>query len=168
LSASKLAQVLLGVLGVWLIASAAETLPYFAAYYWFPGPSPEPAEMAWLQIVWPAAQFAVSLGVGVFVFWKRAALARWIAGGDETPLPGVSGLQAAAFAVLGAVFVVEGLSDAIPALAASESAGSGFESVLWKGVVELALGLALFLGARGLASVWSTLRTAGSPGNGAG
>lgn len=160
MSSSKLAQVLLGVLGVWLIAGAIDSLPAYL-YFWLGGSPPQAIRTDWARLMLvPVVQVAVSLGVGVFVFWNREALGGRIVGADDAPASGITGMQAPAFAVVGAFFVVKGLSICLPAIVTRAFAPTNVD--LWRGATEAAVGLVLFLGARRLANLWTSLPTSGS------
>jgi hypothetical protein len=90
----------------------------------------------------------------------RHSIAARLVPTEEPDLTGsVSGLQAAAFAVIGVVLVARGLADVLGRLVMAISY-SGPISVSWfaPGVAQVIVGLTLFLGARGLVTVWHSIR----------
>lgn len=96
-----------------------------------------------------ASLLAVLVGVGLVLGSGRLANRLFPPGTEPLRAPEV---QAVALSVLGCYFAVEGLS---------RMAWAGRTD--WGGVTLLALGVGLFVGARGLARIWNTLRFAGTP-----
>jgi hypothetical protein len=90
---------------------------------------------------------AVLLGFGLVL--SRDVLARRLFPSDSQPLVGRD-TQAAALSVLGAYFVIVGICRLVAR-----------DEIEWSAIVELGLGLWLFLGARGIARLWTFARSAG-------
>ncbi len=94
-----------------------------------------------------ARGIAVLLGVGLVL--SRDVLARRLFPADSQPLV-ARDTQAVALSVLGAYFLITGICRLV---ARGE--------IEWSAIVQLVLGLSLFLGARGVARLWSFARSAG-------
>lgn len=93
----------------------------------------------------------VLLGVGLV--FARDILARRLFSADSQPL--VAGdTQAVALSVLGCYFVIQGASLQVRMISLHETN--------WYAIVQLVLGLGLFLGSRGLARFWTLARSSGS------
>lgn len=92
---------------------------------------------------------AVLLGIALVLM--RGRLADRLFAADTGPLAGRD-VQAVALSVLGCYFAI----GAIPRLV-----GFG-RRIDWAAITQLVLGVALFLGARGVARLWSAARSAGS------
>ena len=93
---------------------------------------------------------ALLLGIALLVWRER--LAERLFAGDTGPLA-ARDAQAVALSVLGCYFAIA----AFPRLVRF---GAG--RIEWAAVTQLVLGVALFLGGRGLARLWTAARSAGS------
>ena len=151
------AEIALGVAGVWLIVSR---LPEFGvslvAHLWSPDGS-----VPWFVLV----HLGVVIGCGLGLLFLRHRIAAWLVPMPQPDLrASVSGLQAAAFSVVGLSLLAEGLAELLAqlTLSATELGGSSWGRFAGS-LAQIAVGLGLFLGARGLVGVWRSLRTAGLP-----
>jgi hypothetical protein len=115
-----------------------------------------PQQFRWFATIGAVVHFAC----GVAIFILRGPLAAMLSPATEAAEEGngTGGAQAAAIAVIGVFFFANGLH----AFLADELENSHhmFQRTTrpW---VEMAVGAALFLGARGIVVVWQKLRTAG-------
>lgn len=97
----------------------------------------------------------VNILLGVFLLIYRDALARWLFKSSTSAPISVGNFQAPAFAVLGAYFVVRGLSG--PLFFGGQ--------VQYSYVAFLVLGVLLFFGAKGISHFWHIIRYSGGHGN---
>jgi len=88
--------------------------------------------------------------LGIALVLSRVRLAERLFPGDTGSLP-TRETQAVALSVLGCYFVVESISRLV-----------GRGRIEWSAVTQLALGIGLFFGARGVARFWAAVRSAGS------
>ena len=145
----QLASVLFAVLGVFLAMSWLPQVFFQIGILWqMPaGTTGDDYGVAVSTTYLASAGIALLLGVGLVV--SRDRLARRLFPGDNQSLT-ARDTQAVALSVLGAYFVVVGICRFIAS-----------NQIEWSGIVEFALGLLLFLGARGIARLWTSARTAG-------
>jgi amino acid transporter len=148
----ELASVLFAVLGVFIAASRGpEIVVHLASLTQADsGQSREAGFQTILSIAALAASvLAVLIGISLVFFRDRMASRLFASGTGQLE---ASRIQAVAFSVLGCYFVVHGLARLLNAVR--------FEQLDWLGIVQLALGVGLFLGANGLARVWSRISSA--------
>ena len=149
------AEIALGVAGVWLIVSRIPELGVSLVYS-----ALEPdGSVPWFPLV--HVGLVIVCGLGLLLLRHR--IASWLVPTPQPDFSGsVAGLQAAAFSVVGLFLLAQGLADLLARLTRS-IADSGNASLdrLGGPLAQIAVGLALFLGARGLATIWQSLRTAG-------
>lgn len=148
----ELASVLFAVLGIFIAATRLPELVLHAAMVIQsnpaidePGGPDTPRAVSLLAIV--AILIVVFLGLALIVLRDR--ISGWLfssARGRGLPPE----IQAVALSVLGVYFIL----DSIPGIMLQGG-------VRWASVVQALLGTALFLGAHGIAAVWSRLRTPG-------
>jgi hypothetical protein len=151
------AEIALGVAGVWLIVSR---LPEFGVSLVAPLWSPD-GSVPWFVLV----HLGVVIGCGLGLLFLRHRIAAWLVPMPQPDLrASVSGLQAAAFAVVGLFLLGQGLAELLAQLTLSAAEAGGWSLGRFAGsLAQIAVGVGLFLGARGLAGVWQSLRTAGLP-----
>lgn len=94
--------------------------------------------------------YLLSVGIGAALVFFREKLAAWLFPLESGELV-VRDAQAVAFSVLGCYFVVQGIHGSV---------FPGFNR--WAAGIQVVLGAALFLGARGLAGLWASWRSAGT------
>ena len=147
------AEIALGVAAVWLIVSRIPELVMSLAFL----PAGPDGLFRWIGVV--HAGLVVLCGLGLAHLRRR--IASWLVPVAQPDLTGpIAGFQSAAFSVIGVILVADGLSDLFHQLAISTlnvgrpSAGP---------LARIAVGLALFVGARGIVAIWQSLRTAGLP-----
>ncbi len=149
------AEVAFGVAGIWLVVSR---IPDILLTLWFS--AGEPAAIGrWVGLI----HFGLVAGCGLGLVVLRRWLARWLVPVSEPALAGsIPGLQAAAFSVIGLLFVAHGLADLLGRLAMllSDPQPVSLPRVA-PPLVQLTVGLAIFGGARGLVKVWRAGRAAG-------
>jgi hypothetical protein len=147
----ELASTLLAVLGVFIVASRSpEFLPHALVLKQGGAVAGNDAIPEAARAVSMAAlvAVAVAVGIGAALIWLREPIARRLFPAQSGPLRAPD-FQAVAFSVLGAYLVVSSLRYIyMPG------------GLRWAGVLQIVLGAALFIGARGLARVWAGLRTA--------
>ena len=141
----QFASVLFAVVGVFIAASRLPEILIHIALLAQSGPtdpgSTSPGSQVLLSVTALGATL-LAVGIGVTLLLLRDRLAQRFFPMDTPPLePG--GVQTAAFAVLGCYFVVQGLSRMLWA--------GRFD---WGAATQLALGVGLFFGARGLSKLW--------------
>jgi hypothetical protein len=169
MSSRELAAALLGVVGVYLLG---ESISYTLAWILFnPPDSNQMLQLQrayWVQLVMVAIFFAwlLAFGAALVLYRNRIAASLYPEPSQSGATIGVSDLQAAAFAVIGLVFVVNSSARLIYAFA--QLAPDQGISALWphsaESIARVVLGMALFLGARGAAGAWSLARqTGGQP-----
>ena len=147
------AEIAFGVMGVYLLASnipsAVVSIPMA-----FQESSLDP-NLHWLPFLGVALSLAS--GVGVIVF--RRGLAAMLAPATEPAEDGngTGGVQAAAIAVIGTFYFASGLQLFLAERLAKPTGWQSSSQTL----PEMAVGAALFLGARGIVVIWQKLRTAG-------
>ncbi len=152
------AELALGVAGVWLIVSRMPDLGLSLVF----SPGQPDGSLSWIAIV--AVGLVILCGLGLVLLRHR--IAAWL-----VPMPqpdirsSVAGVQAVAFSVVGVFLLAEGLAGFLAHLAmlVSDALGSSVERFAVP-LAQVAVGLALFLGARRLAVIWQSLCTAGPPG----
>ena len=150
----QLASVLFAALGVFMAASRIPDLfihsallaPFVIAHE----DAGAPIDQRSFAVVGLLGAF-LAVGLGFALVVLRDRLAQRLFPASSGPLASRE-FQAVAFSVLGLFFAVQGL--------ARLGWARPFD---WAGATELALGVGLFFGARGLARVWSMARSAGSP-----
>jgi hypothetical protein len=145
----QLASVLFAVVGVFIAASRVPEIFVHIALL----SQADPTDQASRSSGWPgiasvsafgATLVAVGVGVSLMLFRDRLAQRLFPV---ATPSLELRGVQTAAFSVLGCYFAVQGLS-----------------RILWAGrfdlgaAIQLTLGVALFVGARGLSNFWLLTR----------
>jgi hypothetical protein len=110
----------------------------------------------WVGVI----HFTLVLTCGLGLFLLRRRIAARLAPADPGELTGsVPELQAAGFSVIGVVLLARGLADGLGQLTMA-LVYSGPISLSWfaPAVAQVIVGLALFLGARGLVRVWHSVR----------
>jgi hypothetical protein len=149
------AAIALGVAGIWLIVSR---IPEIALTLVFSPAEPD-GILRWLGPI----QFGVVAGCGLALVLLRHRLASWLVPTAQPDLTGSAPeLQAAAFSVVGLLLLARGFADGVAQLAMSvANAERASFAQLASPLVQIAVGLALFIGARNLVTVWQSLRTAG-------
>jgi hypothetical protein len=154
------AEIALGVAGVWLIVSR---IPELGVSLVYPIAEPE-GSLPWFVVV--HVGLVIVCGLGLLLLRHR--IASWLVPTSQPDLSGsVAGFQAAAFSVLGLFLLAQGLADILAQLTISVSGSQGSSFDRFAGpIAQTAVGLALFLGARGVATIWQSLRTAGRPSGG--
>ena len=151
MSQRQLASVLFAVLGIYV---AVAWIPQvFLSVGLLAQVRPDPAPNDYGKIAYVISTgIGVLLGVGLAL--SRDLLARRLFPVDSQPLV-ARDLQAVALSVLGCYFVIQGAAELIFRMITRHE-------INWSAMVELVLGLGLFLGARGIARFWTFARTAGS------
>jgi hypothetical protein len=146
------AEVAFGVAGIWLMVSRIPDFGLNLAL-WPVGPD---GVLHWVGVI----HFALVAICGVGLLRFRRTLAAWLVPMPEPDVSGpVPGLQAAAFAIVGVVLLAHGLAELLGRLAVSLWY-PGHIPLDWLAIAiaQIAVGLLLFLGARGLAQLWRALR----------
>jgi hypothetical protein len=146
------AEVALGVAGIWLMVSRVPELGLNLAL-WPVGPD---GVLHWVGVI----HFALVAVCGFGLLHFRRRLAAWLVPIAEPDAPApVAGLQAAAFSVVGVVLLGYGLAELLGRLAVSLWS-PGHIPLDWLAIAtaQIAVGLVLFLGARGLAQIWTALQ----------
>jgi hypothetical protein len=166
LSSRELAAALLGVVGVYLLG---EPISYTLTWILFnPPDSNQILQLQrpyWLQLLMVAVFFAWLLAFGAALVLNRNRIASLLYPEPSQPRTriGVADLQTAAFAVIGLVFFVN--SSATLIYDFTQLAPDQGISGLWprsaESIAKVVLGIALFLGARGIAGAWLLARQAG-------
>jgi hypothetical protein len=166
LSSRELAAALLGVLGIYLLGqSITFTLSFILYHQPDSDQLLQPRWWYWVRILMIAIFFAWQFTFGAALVLLRNRIAALLCPEPSQPgAPiGVSDVQAALFAVLGLGFVVRSVNNLIYDFT-QLSADQGI-TALWPDSAESiaggVLGIALFLGARGIAGAWSLARQAG-------
>ena len=150
----QLASVLLAVVGLYLAAFRLPDAFLQGAMLarWDPAaadPSAPVPQRFTLALATTASGFTVLLGLALVILRDRIA-ARLFA---ETTGPlSAREFQAVALSVLGCYFVIQGVFNSM-----------WFGALRWAGVVQALLGLALFVGANGLAGLRARVRATLSP-----
>jgi hypothetical protein len=145
------AEVALGIAGIWLMVSRIPELGLNLAL-WPVGPD---GVLHWVGVI----HFALVAVCGLGLLLLRRRVAAWLVPVPdpvvETP---VAGLQAAAFSVVGVILLGYGLAELLGRLAVSLwSPGHIPFDWLAISIAQIGVGLALFLGAGGLARLWRLL-----------
>ena len=152
----KAAEIAFGVLGVWLIVERIPAIPALVISLSLPS-ADQSGPLRWLGFV----QIGLFLLCGLGLVLLRRRLAAWLVPNVEAVLEGsASGFQAAAYSVIGVLSFARGLRDLIAQLAlAGLSSGDADTWRLYVSpVAQMVVGLALFFGARGLVTIWQSLR----------
>jgi hypothetical protein len=151
------AEIALGVAGVWLIVSRMPELGLGLVFT----PRQPDGSLSWIVLV--LVGLVILCGLGLVLLRHR--IASWLVPMPQPDLTGsVAGMQAVAFSVVGVFLLADGLAGLLAQLTmlVSDAWGSSVER-LAAPLAQVAVGLALFLGARRLATIWQSLRTAGRP-----
>lgn len=149
------AEIAIGVAGLWLIVSRIPDLGVSLAF----SPREPDGSLPWFVVV--HVGLVIVCGIGLLLLRRR--IASWLVPESRPDLGGsVAGFQAAAFSVVGVFLLAEGLSDFLAqlTLSAPEGGSWSFDRVA-RPLAQIAVGLGLFLGARGMATTWQFLRSAG-------
>ena len=152
MNAREVAEAALGTAGIWLIVSRIPDFGLNIAL-WPVGPD---GVLHWVGVI----HFALWLGCGLALILLRRRIASWLVPSSPSELTApVAGLQAAAFSVVGLVLLARGLADLLGRLAMSVTYPDRM-TVEWlaAALAEIAIGLAVFLGARGLVRLWHAVR----------
>ncbi len=142
------AEIALGVAGVWLIASRIPEIVLTLTF----SPAESDGILRWIGPI----QLAVIAACGLGLILLRRRIAAWLVPGSEPDLTGsVPGLQAAAFSVVGVALLARGLSELLAHLAlAASGPGRRVLPAFATPLAQIAVGLAIFFGARGLLALW--------------
>jgi hypothetical protein len=161
----RLASVLLGILGIYLIGQTITEVATVVFYATLDSSDETLAEIHRNQVVisifW--AIFKFGFGVTLLVFRSRLGLfvARTAANESNQVLES-SGVQSALFAVIGLYFGVKGATTLLGGFVQIPE-GDGL-SYLWpqyaSSMAEVVFGLSVFFGASGLAGLWHVARQA--------
>jgi len=154
----NVAEIALGVAGIWLIASR---LPEVGLSLVFTPRDPD-GSLSWIGLV--SVGLVILCGLGLILLRHR--LASWLVPMPQPELTGpLAALQAVAFSIVGVFLLARGLAGFLARLAMSVSGawGSPVERFALP-LAEGAVGLALFLGSRRLANIWQSLRSGRSNG----
>lgn len=168
MSSRELAAALLGVFGIYLLATCVPSTLTFILYH---RPDPDqilqPRSWYWARVLLIAIFFAWQFAFGATLILLRKRIAAVLLPEPSQPRAqiDVSDLQTALFAVVGLFFVVRSLNTLIFDFY-QLSPDQGI-AALWpdsaESIAGCVLGMALFLGARGVAGAWLLARQAGSP-----
>jgi hypothetical protein len=151
----QLASVFFAVAGIFIAASHVSELLFHIGVIaqYAPGTETSSDALDATQISYLAIGAAVStilIGVALVLLRNRLANRLFATGGESLE---VHNAQAAALSVVGCYIFVQGISR----LVATRGINGG-------GVPEIVLGVALFLGGRGLSGLWQRVRLAARPG----
>jgi hypothetical protein len=122
------------------------------------------------QFIMAMLPLVLYLAIGVMLIRLAPSFARWlvrVAPGESTAdtmkLPAAQELQAIAFSVAGIIIVADYLPSLLTAIIVSiPSMGDGIDKWIFvRPILNLAVGVALFLQSKGLAALWHKLRTGG-------
>jgi hypothetical protein len=153
----QLASVLFAVIGVQIAVARLSDLGLYLDPLVRPSLYEETAgAAARFSAILALAYLSVSVLVGVVLVVLRNALADRLFPSGTQPLNAPE-LQAVAFSALGCYFVIEGISR-ITGVALMRR----FTEFDWGGGALVVFGVALFLGARGVARLWTVARAAGT------
>jgi len=151
-NAREVAEAALGTAGIWLIVSRIPDFGLNVAL-WPVGPD---GVLHWVGVI----HFILWLGCGLALILLRRRIASWLVPSAQSELTApVAGLQAAAFSVVGLVLLARGLADLLGRLVMSVTYPDRM-TLEWlaAALAEIAIGLAVFLGARGLVRLWHAIR----------
>ena len=152
MNAREVAAAALGTAGIWLIVSR---IPDFGVNLalWPLGPD---GVVHWVGVI----HFLLWFGCGLGLILLRRRMASWLVPSPQSELTApVAGLQAAAFSVVGLVLLAHGVADLLGRLAMSVTYPDRMTlDWLAAGLAEIMIGLAVFLGARGLVRLWHAIR----------
>jgi hypothetical protein len=157
----QLAEVLLGVAGIWFIASAIPNLTMFVGFFTSAPPVVDIRERN-AYLWFGSTQLVLNLVTGGALLCLRRAIATRFFSDASRDLTETGPMQAAAFAVVGVLLLTEGLASILEHLFFLPSTSGLFPSLVGD-LAKLALGATLFAGAPGLARYWRQLRSAGRP-----
>ena len=141
----QLASVLFAVVGVFIAASRLPDIGFHIAVLAQSNPGYEgPSQQRMVAHLVLASALPILMGAALVFFRDRLANRLFPPGSQPLNAPEA---QAVALSVLGCYLVVEGLS------------GVGWKGgINWGAATQLGLGVGLFLGARGVARLWSRER----------
>jgi hypothetical protein len=149
------AEVAFGVAGIWLIVSRIPDILLTLAF----SPAEPGGVVRWFGLL----HFGLVAECGLGLLLLRHRLAARLVPMPQTALAGsVPDLQAAAFSVVGLLMAAHGLAELLARLVMSTSIAE--RSSFWRlatPLVQLVVGLAVFVGARGLVTIWRSVRSAG-------
>jgi hypothetical protein len=149
----KATETALGFAGVWLIASRVPDVVVSLVF----------AQGQASDVLLMLADLGLITAVGVGLIIYRRRLAQWLAPADElASIDSVAVLQAAAISVIGVLLAVSGLSGILSQLVVSVADWRWPLGLYTRSLVKLAIGLALFFGARRIVILGQSLAT-GTP-----
>src|SRR5262245_34033027 len=167
MSSRELAAALFGVLGIWVLGASISSALALILAYRTNAATIAPLYPPFWSLILIAMRYGWDVTFGATLLLLRNRIAAHLFPEPSQPgAPiGVSDLQVALFSVVGLGLVISSLGTVTYGLVQSFS-DRGI-AALWpdsaQAIAEGVLGIALFLGARGLAGVWSLARRAGDP-----
>ena len=149
------AEIALGLAGIWLIVSR---LPELGVSLVASIKNPD-GSVPWFVLV----HLGIMIGCGLGLVFLRHRIAAWLVPMPQPDFKGsVAGLQAAAFSVVGLFLLAQGMAEFLARLTVSGSDAGVSSAERFAGpLAQIVVGLAIFLGTRGLVGIWQSLRTAG-------
>jgi hypothetical protein len=160
-----LTTALLAVLGVYLIGRAITDVGTAVFFLTLESPQEFIQQSNSDQGLLTTVYAFLEIGLAVSVLLLRSRIARALFPGEPEAGAGlsVSDLQTVLYSFLGLYFAIKAL--AVLGRGVAELSPHDSLSVLWPAyatsMIEAAFGIALFLGARGIAGAWTLARTAG-------
>lgn len=152
----QLAEVLLAVLGIWLVV---RRMPDYAASLYvtwsnsIPGQAADGPNILVLQSV----HFLVGVLLGLALILARKPLAAWLSPAPTDASASTETLVAVGAAVVGIHYLAGGVVTLATQMASASHA------VLWQGGVSVVVGIALFVFSVGLGRLWRLLRGRAGP-----
>lgn len=150
----QLAAALFAVIGIFMAATRLPDLLLHASIVaqWDPAmedPTSPVPQRSMSIFAFVAHLMGVLIGLLLVMLREKIASLLFSSPSGQIEAPDV---QAVALSVLGCYFVIHGIHEMMM-----------FGAFRWAGAVQALLGLGLFLGARGVAGLWSNLRAAAGP-----
>ena len=142
---------------VYCVLQLAGSLSYAGVFVTQSGRDP------WVM-VWFAMAVAIHVSAMIVLWTQAGRFAGWMladaSAAGATAGPAAASIQAIAISLIGLIIAVRALPRVVVSIGQSLQYEGG-TGIAIEGVIHLALGVALFLGAKGLSRLWYRFRTAG-------
>ena len=158
MSARSIAEVLLAVLGIFFVGSAIPNLTT-AIFLLVNDSQAADSPLSLFSLI---GSFAAQVATGAaLLFFRRHVATGLFRNADGESSLDVASLQAVGFSLLGAYFVVKGVSESARYLFIASRDFSSYLTLGSGSAAQIVLGLLLFFGKPGLLSLWRSARNAG-------
>ncbi|MDR5858075.1 hypothetical protein FZZ93_01785 [Halomonas eurihalina] len=149
--ARQLAEVLLAVLGIWLVVRRMPDYAVSLYVMWLNSALGQAADGPNILVL-HSVHVLVSVLLGLALILARKPLAAWLSPASTDVSASTETLVAAGVAVVGIHYLADG------AITLGTQMASANHAILWQGGVSVVIGIALFAFSVGLGRLWGLLR----------